>query len=264
MRLQGGDGRYVGILPAPALGAETVQYLIYAVSSAGDFVKTAVYTIRIDDDERALARAEARQPTDVEIDLDRIEQARDLARRAGEPDPSTRVEVRNDVPGSTEPTSLPGFDDYIVMADAAPAAAGAGLAGAAVAKGAGGIGVGKVVGGALLLGGVAVAADQYAAEEDEEQGGVTVTLRNSGVDNIHICVACPGSQFNDGNRIAPNQSRNITVDMPGGQQTQQVTFHAGRNSQVRATRVCTVDRSRSLTVRYTETAFNVGSTLRCE
>lgn len=265
MRPQG-DDRFLGILPAPALGAGKVHYRIYAVNSAGEFVKTELFTIRIEDDREALRRAEAREPTDVEIDLDRIEQLRDLARRAGEPDPATRVEVRNDVPGSQQPTSLTGFADYVVLADAVPAAAGAGLAGAATVKAGGGVGAGKVVGGALLLGGLAFAATEYSSEDDEGggSGGVRVTLRNSGVDNIHICVDCTGSQFNDGNRIAAGATRTLEVAIPSGQQSASVRFNAGRNGLVRASATCTVDRGRSLTVRYTETSFNVGSRLLCE
>jgi hypothetical protein len=116
----------------------------------------------------------------------------------------------------------------------------------------------------VLVGGLAVAADQYASEDDAGGGGVSVTLRNSGVDNIHICVDCTGSQFNDQNRISPGQTRSLNVSIPDGQQSQAVRFNAGRNSVVRASTVCTVDRARNLTVRYTETSFNVGSALRCE
>lgn len=151
--------KYVGILPAPALGAGTVEYRIYAVNGVQDFVKTQTYVIQIKDDEKALARMEAKEPTNVEIDLDQIEQMRDLAREAGEPDPSSQVEVRNDVPGSEMPTNLVGFQDYIVMAEAAPAAAGAGLAGAATVTASGaGIGAGAILGTTLALGGVAAAA----------------------------------------------------------------------------------------------------------
>jgi hypothetical protein len=259
-----GRGEYLAILPAPALGAGTVDYQIYAVAGAREFVKSEVFSIRIDDDEEALARAQAREPTDVEIDLDRIEQFRDLAERAGEPDAAKRVEVRNDVAGSANPSSLPGFADYIVMAYAPAAAGGAGLAGAGAAESAGGFGFGKLLVGAAAVGGLAVAADQYASDDDEEGGGLSVTLRNSGVDNIHICVECTGSQFGDANRIAPGQSRSIRVDIPAGQQSLGVRFNAGRNGVVRASAVCTVERGRSRTVRYTETSFNVGSALRCE
>lgn len=269
MRAQGGD-QHTAVLPAAALGAESVDYRIYAVSTTGDFVKTELFTIRIEDDEKALARAEARQPTDIEIDLDRIEQLRDLAEAGGEPDPTRRVEVRSDSTGSQTPEKLVGFDDYIVYASAAPAASGAGLAGAATVEVSKGGSFGKVLAGAAVLGGVAVAASESASDDDDggSSGGgssnVSVTLRNSGVDNIHICIDCSGSQFTTENRLGPGQSRAISVSLPSGQQTRSVRFNAGRNGAVRASATCTVDRSRSLTVRYTETGFNVGSALRCE
>lgn len=161
-----GDQKYLGVLPAPALGAETVEYRIYAVNGADDFVKTQAYTIKIVDDEDALARMQQKEPTDVDIDLDRIEQMRDLARRGGEPNPSTRVEVRNDVPGSNSPSQLPGFQDYIVMADATPAAAGAGLGAAGTVQAGGGFLSPKVLLGGL--GGLAVVKFALDESDDEE------------------------------------------------------------------------------------------------
>lgn len=176
MRPAGGE-RWVGILPAPALGADTVEYRIYAVNGVDDFVKTELYTVKIKDDEDALARMQQKEPTDIEIDLDRIEQARDLARSATEPDPSRRVEVRNDVPGSNNPAQLTGFQDYVVMAEATPAAAGAGLAAATTVSAGGGGLLGGVAGKALLgtavLGGVAVAAGSSSSDDDDSGGSAT-------------------------------------------------------------------------------------------
>ncbi len=159
-----GDG-FVGVLPAPALGATSIQYRIYAVSGNGEFVKTELFSIKIEDDEDALARLEAKEPTSVEIDLDEIEQIRDLARRGGEPQPSQRVEVRNDVPGSQTPSNIVGFNDYIVVANSAPAAAGAGLAAATAIGAGGGLGAGAVIGGVAALGGVAVAAGASGGDD---------------------------------------------------------------------------------------------------
>lgn len=263
MRVSG--NKYLGILPAPALGADTVEYRIYAVNGSGQFVKTQLYTIKIDDDEEALARLQHKQPTDVELDLDQIEQVRDLARRGGEPDPSTRVEVRNDVPGSVNPSQIPGFHDYIVMANAAPAAAGAGL-GAATAIKAGGAGLGKgaVLGTLAGLGGVAAAIAATSSSDDSGGSGQAVTLANSGVDNIHICIDCSGRDFNDNNFLRPGQSRTVTVAIPSGQQSVDTRFVSGRDDRVLATRTCTVSRNTRLTVRYTETSFGRNAALRCE
>jgi hypothetical protein len=264
--------KHVGILPAPALGAKTVEYRIYAVNGLQDFVKTQIYKIQIKDDEEALARMEAKEPTNVEIDLDQIEQMRDLARQGGEPDPSTQVEVRNDVPGSEMPSSIPGFQDYIVLAEASPAAAGAGLAGAATVKAGGaGIGAGAVVGTTLVLGGLAAGATALDSSDDEGGGGggdgatqQSVTLRNSGVDNIHICIDCTGADFNTGNRIGPGGTRTLSIPIPAGQQSVSKLFRAGRNSNVLTSATCSVSRGGSRTVRYTETGFGVNPSLLCE
>jgi len=176
--------RYVAVLPAPALGAETVQYRLYAVNGKNEFVKTDLFTIRIEDDEQALARLEAKEPTSVDLDLDEIEHVRDLARGGGEPDPSQRVEVRNDVPGSQAPADIPGFQDYIVMAEASPAAAGAGLGAASSVGVGGGIGTGTILGGAAVLGGVAVAAGEGGGGGDGNKASTPPADRVVQCDNL--------------------------------------------------------------------------------
>jgi hypothetical protein len=203
-------GKHVGILPAPALGAETVEYRIYAVNGVQDFVKTQTYVIQIKDDEKALARMEAKEPTNVEIDLDQIEQMRDLAREAGEPDPSSQVEVRNDVPGSEMPTNLVGFQDYIVMAEAVPAAAGAGLAGAATVTASGaGIGAGAILGTTLALGGVAAAVGE--ADSGDDGGG------DGGGTGGPGAIAC-------NNQEEAGSDNPVTIDVELGQRSGTFTF----------------------------------------
>lgn len=259
MQPSGGQG-YLGILPAPALGADTVQYRIYAVNGADDFVKTQLYSIEIEDDEEALERLEQKEPTEVEIDLDQIEQAYDLATQGGEPDPSSQVEVRNDVPGSENPSQITGFQDYIVLAEAPPAAAGAGLAGATVVSASGGgLGAGAITG--ITLGGLAgVAVAVEAADSSDDDGGsqANVTLLNNGVDNIHICTQCTTADFTPGNRLSPGERRTISVS------TGSVNFLAGRNGARRASATCTVTTDSNLTVRYTETSFFGSASLLCE
>jgi hypothetical protein len=110
-----------------------------------------------------------------------------------------------------------------------------------------------------------------ACEDEDEPGGAAgegmrkaVTLHNRGVDNIHICINCSGASFTTGNRLAPGQSARLEVAIPEGRQSVEVRFNAGRNQVVRASVVCAIDRDTARTVRYTESAFNVGSALSCE
>ena len=102
--------------------------------------------------------------------------------------------------------------------------------------------------------------------EDDSQPAVerTVRLLNNGVDNIHICQDCRGSDFNSSNRLIPGQSRTLSVTVPEGQSSVDIDFSAGRMQVVRATATCAIDRESAVTVRYTETAFNTNSQLLCE
>lgn len=202
-----GAKEYLAVLPAPALFADTVQYRIYAVNGGDDFVKTQIYSIEIEDDEEALERLEQKEPTDVEIDLDQIEEAYDLATQGGEPDPSSQVEVRNDVPGSENPSQLTGFQDYVVLAEAPPAAAGAGLAGATVVSAGGGIGAGAILGTTLALGGVAAGADAIDSSDDDDGGGT----------------APPGAQACNQQTVAGGD-QGTTVNVELGQRSGTFTF----------------------------------------
>lgn len=92
----------------------------------------------------------------------------------------------------------------------------------------------------------------------------SVRLLNNGVDNIHICSDCRGSDFNSSNRLIPGQSRTLTITVPEGESSVDVDFSAGRMQIVRATATCTIDRETDVTVRYTETGFNSNSQLLCE
>lgn len=92
----------------------------------------------------------------------------------------------------------------------------------------------------------------------------SVTLRNSGVDNIHICISCTGSDFTAANRIGPGGSGRVEVELAAGQSSAGVRFVAGRNRTVTAIVTCTVARGGDTQVRYRETSRDSGHSLSCE
>lgn len=168
----GGDD-HRGVLPAMAAGTGSFDYFILARDNNNAIVKTDTWTVKIRDDERALARMEQKPPREVKIDVDQIEEAQDLvedarkvtdtdrssvAREGGEPNPNERVDVRTDTPDA--PQQLAGVDDYINLRIVSPAeaisTAAVGSA-ATVSASSGGIG-GTVLGGVAVAGAVGVAA----------------------------------------------------------------------------------------------------------
>ncbi len=172
------EEKFIGVLPAPAVGVGGVEYMIYAVGPDKQFVKTQRFTIAIKDDEDALERMEQKEPTDIEINFDRIEQIRDLARRGGQPDISHRVDVRTELTGTTQPTQIPGFNDYIALGQGTPAAAGAGLAAATTVSASAGVGATTVIAGVAgaALTGTALAS---SSETHSDFSGGTTTTQSS-------------------------------------------------------------------------------------
>lgn len=167
----GGDDEYRGVLPAMAAGTESFEYFILARSADNEIVKTDTWNVTIQDDAEAVARMEQKPPRDVKIDVDGIEEARDLvdearkvtdtdrsnvAKRGGEPSPGERVEVRSDTPDA--PQQIAGVDDYINLRLVKPAEAiGASAISSAATTGGTGIS-GGVLGGIAAAGaGIAVA-----------------------------------------------------------------------------------------------------------
>lgn len=125
--------RFSGVLPAPALGVGSVEYMIYAVGAGSinadkkEYVKTERYKILIQDDEEALTRLQGKEPTNIDVNFDRLEETRDFATRSGEPDEELRVEVRTNITSLPYPVEILGFTDYIAMTKGSAAAAGAGI-----------------------------------------------------------------------------------------------------------------------------------------
>lgn len=170
------EATYSGVLPAPAVGVGSVDYMIYAVGPNKQFVKTNRYNIKITDDEDALVRLQAKEPANLEINFDRLGELRDFARRAGQPDINTRVDVRTEVPGGSGPTNIPGFSDYIALGPGTPAAAGAGLASVATISTTAGLSTTALLGTAAAIGGAGALVSGGGGSDDSFANGTTVNL----------------------------------------------------------------------------------------
>lgn len=198
------QGDYRGVLPAPGLGAGSISYFLLAATSAGEVVKTDTYVIAVENDADALARSELRNQQDVDIDLENYERAERLLDRLGrQPKVSEPVPVASETQVAST-TKVPGFSDYLVLAQqdallaaAAPLSASAanststvaGSSGSAAGSAAGGVGAGAgtglgistttlIAGGAVVAGGIAAAASGGggggSAAPTGNQIGVTV------------------------------------------------------------------------------------------
>lgn len=182
----GGRDEYSGVLPAMAAGTESFDYFILARGGDDGIVKTETWTVKVEDDSKVLARMEQKPPRELKIDVDQLEEARDLveesrqvtdaerstvARRGGEPDPSERVEVRTE---STEaPRQLAGIDDYVNLRFVGPAdvvSSSAIDSATTVSAGGGGIG-GAALGGIAVAGAVGAAAAAGGGGGDGSGGG---------------------------------------------------------------------------------------------
>ncbi len=164
------SGEYLGVLPAPRLGSDNVNYFLLAATTAGQIFKTDSYEIDVEDDKDALARSEIKEAKDIEIDLDKFEKAKDQIDRLGKkPDAAQQVPVGSETELDQTPV-IPGFADFIIaarqeelLAGAVPlAAAAAAAAGASGATKSAGGGLGRtgwiLVGGAAVAGGIAAAS----------------------------------------------------------------------------------------------------------
>lgn len=199
------SGGYLGVLPAPRLGSDNVNYFLLAATTAGQIFKTDSYEIDVEDDEDALARSEIKEPKDIEIDLDKFEEAKDHVDRLGKkPDPAQQVPVGSETELDQTP-QIPGFADFIIAAqqEALLAAAIPLAAGAAVAAGSAGAtkSTGGTVGGMgrtgwLLVGGAAVAGGIAAASGGGGSGG----SQSPGPTGVQIGADAPPP---NGNQQAP-------------------------------------------------------------
>jgi hypothetical protein len=90
---------------------------------------------------------------------------------------------------------------------------------------------------------------------------ISVTLRNRGVDNIHICLACSPSDFDKTNFISAGSSRKVNVPLSG---RSALSFLAGRKKKARARQTCSVGAGSSLTVVYREKSRDGKASLSCE
>lgn len=189
----GGD-RYVGVLPAMGVGTESFDYFILARTDADEIVKTEVFTVRVEEDDAALARMERKPPRDIKIDTEPLEDARDMveesrrvneaeraneATEGGEPDPNRRVEVRTDTPQT--PVQIAGIDDYLNLrfVPAADAIAASALAEApTVAASAGGMSAAAI--GAVAIGGAAALGGGGSSSSSSSGSGVSVGTGTTG------------------------------------------------------------------------------------
>jgi hypothetical protein len=157
---------YLGILPAPSLGTKFIDYLILAKNGAQDVVKSQNFTIAIDDDDEALARLQRKPPRDIHLDLEEYEQVKDTLKKErkfddNEPNPDIRIPVETEY--SDAPSQIPGFDDFIVMAQTNKAAVlGVNAATSTVVASTGGISLGTIGVGALAVAGVAAGVGAVA------------------------------------------------------------------------------------------------------
>jgi len=118
---------FVGTLPAAALGAGVVDYLILVKNGADEVVKSQNYTATVKDDPEALARLEEKPARDVRIETKcrgggeqvyrQIESAQKKKKKDEETDEPTQhvwIPICSDY--DDKPGIISGIDDYVTMA----------------------------------------------------------------------------------------------------------------------------------------------------
>ncbi len=101
---------YAGLLPAPAFGAQSVEYFFLVKTDS--VVKSQNFIVEVEDDDEALARLQEQPPRDIQTPFDEIEQFTGKL-RSTEPSEASRVQVFS--PASSMPAGIKGFDDYISL-----------------------------------------------------------------------------------------------------------------------------------------------------
>jgi len=171
-RKQGDSDEYRGVFPAMALGTGSFQYFGLVVANNNELTKTPVYTVKVKDNEKAVARMQQKAPTDVKVDVDQVEQAKksveesrrvtdadrsNVADSGGDADPDRRVEVRSEA--LEAPAQIKGVFDYVNLTLMDPKsylyAASEAAPVAEVSSGIGALGGGLAA--AAAIGGIAVA-----------------------------------------------------------------------------------------------------------
>lgn len=194
------DGdNYVGTLPAAALGAGVMDYLIVVKNGADEVVKSQNYTAQVEDDPEALARLEQKPARDVRIDVtcrsggeQMFRQVRSASKKKGdeeEDEPTQEMWLPLCSDYDDKPGKVAGIDDYVTMAGVLAteklgvvvgivdeAAAGdvstAGLSNGGTVAASSGPGVGTIAVGVAAVAGAAAAASSGGGGSGSD-GGVT-------------------------------------------------------------------------------------------
>ncbi len=155
---------YAGMLPAPAFGAESVEYFFLVKTDS--VVKSQNFIVEVEDDDEALARLQEQPPRDIQAELEEIEQLTGKL-RSTEPSEASRVQVWS--PSSSIPAGIKGFDDYISLARvSAGAVLGAASTTSTVAASSG-IGAAGIAG--IALGAAAVGGGGGSSSSSGSGGG---------------------------------------------------------------------------------------------
>ena len=189
----GEKSNYTGVIPAPALGAGNIEYRFFVIDNEQRFAKTDPFAVQIEDDEQALMRMQKKPPQDVKIDISEAQDIQDsvkkinksrevtdadranTAKEAGEPDSSSRVDVRTEE--FTATSQLKGFLDYINLLYVAPVG-GIALASATIVGTTAAAPVGAILGGIAAVGVAAAAGGSSSGggHSDGSSGGGTSSI----------------------------------------------------------------------------------------
>ena len=209
---------YQGTLPAPANGAEWIDYLILVKNGADQVVKSQTFRMQVRDSEQATTYSE---PVRVHTELARAPET-----VTGFSD-NIVVDV---VESAVKFGVVAGIVDAAGAGTAAGAAGGGAVSAGTVAASAGGLGMGAVVGGLALAGGAAAAGGGGGGGGGGGSGGgsggsggsgggitdgeVRFTLRWSTTADLDLYVTDPcGNTISFRDRTATCQGRTGTLDV---------------------------------------------------
>ena len=179
---------YIGTLPAAALGAGVMDYLILVKNSADEVVKSQNYTINVKDDPEALARLEEKPARDLRIEATCMSGGKQMYRQvksaskwikkkedkeADEPSHEMWLPICSEY--DKTPKKVTGVDDYVTVAEVSAAEKYGVVAGIVDAQAAGSVSTSG-----LTSGGTVAAKRKIPVEAIAGGAAAVIVLSGSG------------------------------------------------------------------------------------
>ncbi len=234
---------YEGVLPAPWLGSEAVNYFLLVVNKNKKVVKTQTFEIKEEDTEEAVEWEEAKNTAQSEDKLDRVrKQLRKKLREVYDDkiddfqrfDDEGHLAVRTDAVQA--PVQATGFSDKIIITAVDSSARFGLLPAATVTAATGGISTAVILGGLAVAAAGGVAAASSSGGDSSSSSGGTGGLTDVTVSQTTITLTVFDNGAVDGDQIdltvngVAQLTDHVLVGPPGTAVA--VTLNSGSNSVI--------------------------------